>query len=566
LESVITGKAEVYVYISTQANSYTPAKTIYVCAPARLSRTRASAEQFAIDSGWLELAENDGAVLVMPIVRDDWGELDPAYIARIYEDTRKNFKSKSGVGIPGRDGFVWCWETLVYLVGYEDGAVYAGNTAVACPNRFAGIALVNGVPDNYSAASNPSSHWLVREVSADYKAINQDIPVCLWMFAEKRSAAKEAIAYFSKSNQITTPAASLVFDGIRTELYQNAFEEAVQVRISEGGFSAEKRLAETIMNHFFNKYIRWKNSPDGTLKPYLHKSAFYASDSYAHDSATVGEHTYNFFTYLPRGLKGKAPEGLPVVFSVHGRGEPAWIFATKNGWEGLADETEEFILVLPDSPKNIWLPDRDLNVFGKIIDKLSERYAIDKTRVYLTGFSNGGMITRQAGNYHPELFAAISPWNAPFVDRFDELLSNGYELPCCVFTGDNDEKAPLWEDFDSLLENMLKANKCPLRLSEIRDPMKFIPDGILDGENYYAKDRRYTDGDRFRTFIYKNTDGLIRVSFTLIKNMPHGAVYDESRAAWSFLKRFSRPENSKKVIDAQTDSDNDRLLAAAHDS
>ncbi|MDP3178897.1 MAG: hypothetical protein Q8M76_13405, partial [Spirochaetaceae bacterium] len=59
----------------------------------------------------------------------------------------------------------------------------------------------------------------------------------------------------------------------------------------------------------------------------------------------------------------------------------------------------------------------------------------------------------------------------------------------------------------------------------------------------------YSDGERFQTFLYKNLEGQPRVSFTLMKNMPHGAVYDESRAAWAFLKRFCRPEHSKKVID-----------------
>jgi hypothetical protein len=37
-----------------------------------------------------------------------------------------------------------------------------------------------------------------------------------------------------------------------------------------------------------------------------------------------------------------------------------------------------------------------------------------------------------------------------------------------------------------------------------------------------------------------------------MKDMPHGAIYDQSRAAWAFLKRFSRPEGSKKVIDAMS--------------
>lgn len=547
MEKRLSEKYDVYYYVSTRANSYTPAKTIYVCAPKAAASSYEAAEKFAQESGWLKLAEEDGAVLVLPIVKKGWEAQNPVMIAEFYDETRKIFKSKSGDSIPGRDGFIWCWETLVYLVGYGEGAVFAGNAAVATPNRFAGVALVNGVPKDYTPGASSSDHWLVANVSEDYQCRYQEIPVCLWLLGADRKDMKEAFEYFSKSNKLENTPDQVQYDGIDTELYKNPVEEANQIRISIGDFSSSPGLAKTIMEQFFQHYIRWKNAPDGTPKPYLSKSEFYTSKRYIHSSFQFNNLDYEYHTYLPEGMEIQDLAGLPVVFSVHGRGEPAWIFSTKNGWDKLADETKGFILVLPDSPQNIWLLERDGEVFGYMIEQLYERYAIDKSRVYLTGFSNGGMITRQVGNHYPELFAAISPWSAPFVDSFEELLEKDYELPCFICAGDNDDKVPLWDDLDSLLENMLKANKCELSIADLRNPMKFIPDDIRDSKNYYTKENKYTDGDRMTTYCYKNAQGQTRVCFTLLKDMPHGAVYDQSRAAWDFLKQFRRIEGAKEI-------------------
>lgn len=550
MEVRVSEKYEFYFHVSNNANTYTPAKTIFLCAPDRFAQSRETVEAFAQSSGWLGLAESDGAVLIMPVAKKGWANENPRMLAEIYEENRKKFPSQSkNDSIPGREGFVWCWETLVYLAGYEEGAVYAGNAAVATPSHFASIALVGGVPNDYGPQSELSGNWLVKNAT-DYCVKNRELPVCLWMFGNDESKMQEALAYFSASNRITAPARTERFDGIRTNVYQNSEEAAQQIRTSVGDFSAEPELAATIMEHFYNSFIRWKNSPDGTLKPYLSKKAFYASKRYTHDSVTLNGIEYPFHVYLPEGMDAKEAKGLPVVFSVHGRGEPAWIFSTKNGWDRLADETKEFLLVLPDSPKNLWLPERDADVFGCIIDRLFETYGLDKTRVYLTGFSNGGMITREVANVHPEQFAAISPWNAPFVDSFEQLLASGYEIPCFICAGDGDDKVPLGDDMDSLLENMLKANRCAVKEATVRDPMKFVPDAVHTGENCYTPQNGYTDGERFRTFVYNNLNDRVRVCFTLMKNMPHGAVYDQSRAAWAFLKRFRRPEGSAKVTES----------------
>ncbi|MFR1359137.1 MAG: hypothetical protein ACLSBB_18255, partial [Ruthenibacterium lactatiformans] len=109
---------------------------------------------------------------------------------------------------------------------------------------------------------------------------------------------------------------------------------AAQVRISAGTFAPEPALAHTVFSQLFERVIRWKNGPDGKLTPFMSRADFYASPRFALDSVVYGGSSYGFFVHVPEGLTAEQARGLPLVFSVHGRGEPAWMFAEKTAGTG----------------------------------------------------------------------------------------------------------------------------------------------------------------------------------------------------------------------------------------
>lgn len=112
----------------------------------------------------------------------------------------------------------------------------------------------------------------------------------------------------------------------------------------------------------------------------------------------------------------------------------------------------------------------------------------------------------------------------------------------CV--GDNDPAAGT--DVDEQLEVMLEVNGCQARAGA-GFTTRFAPDEIRTGENYYTSARGYAQGERFRTLVYCGRDGLPRVGYTVMKNMPHGAICEQSRAAWEFLRHFRRPAGSRQI-------------------
>lgn len=554
MEEKISGHL-LYYYISEKA-AYDPCRTIYVCAPGAEAGTVTAAAHFAAVSGWRDLAEERGAVLIVPVATDGWEREQTGLLMDIYRETRNQFRTRSGEAIWGRNGFLWCWESLLYLVGYEDGAEYAGNVLVSYPGMFAAAALVNGTPSDYSAAEEISGHWMVPSVGGQYSKKNRDIPVHLWMFGKDREAENQALSYFSSAYG-DCEKRSVCVCGYVGQMTFSVANEACQMRLFGGNFRPEDiELNRTILLECFEHVVRWKSGPDGMLALMDNKEEFYENPRFLRRTVTLKGYEYDYFVHLPKGMEKEEARGLPLVFTVHGRGEPAYLFTTKNGWDTLADECREFVLVSPDSPGNIWFLQRDGEVFPKIVDAMAQEFGIDTSRVYLHGFSNGGMIVREAAVSYPHLFTGISPWNAPvgstfammkeesaeLVREYDEelakileaFLADGYEMPCAFIFGDQDGASRAEENL--FLAPMLQANNCN------QNP-------CLNAENMgiYAGEKGYAEGERFSTAFYQNEDGAVMVSVTVMKDMPHGAVKDESRATWAFLKRFCRPRGACRV-------------------
>lgn len=532
---------EVFRYLSTKA-SVDPVKTLIVLPPEAQARTIEEVEEFAKSSGWVCQAERDAAALMVPVAKDGWAALGHDLPYGLYQEYRHSFMASKSA-IEGRGGAVWMWETLIYVVGYEEGARLAAESMFARPGFAAATVLIDGVTDKFELLDEPSSHWLVENPS-DYDLNNRDIPVACWLMGSDSGTDAFVRALRSVDNATAERTAS--YGGHETVVFEDSSHPVHQIRITPGLTGSDPAIAQLAMDEFFDTIIRWKNGPDGSLKMHITKEAFYADGTYEHGSVDCDDVEYHYAVYLPKGMTREEARGLPLVFSVHGRGEPTWIFCQKNGWEELADDTREFVVVLPDSPGNTWNVNRDANAFELITTQVLRDYGLDPERVYLTGFSNGAVFTFQMATYRPQLFAAASPWNGPAstgalkVSGFGDFIlcesfsGSGYEMPLWVYYGDSDNKVAA-EKTETFLA-ISAANGC-----------SFEPMATWDGTNHYCEDAGYVEGGRFTTELYANDQGTIMVGYTLIKNMPHGAIADEALATWEFVKQFRRPAGSKRV-------------------
>lgn len=505
-EFSLSGNTPCLYYVSSKCRTWEPAKSLIIFAPDTVASSREKLRRFGQESGWLEIAEADGAVLILPVAEKGWAQESPALVKDLYKtvwrdtispDPRENLRN------------VWCWETLIFAVGYDEGAAFAGNCAIAHPNAFAQVAMVNGLPTDAAPHENTSDRWLLPDASPDWTPKNSEVPVAVWFMGKEPGPWKDIFV--------------------------------LPPKISTGSFGPDPETTAVIMEEFATR-IRWKNSPDGTparLKP---KAQMDTDGEYIFHSLSHNGHDYEYYVRCP---KSGAVPGLPVVICMHGHGEPAWMFAQKNGWPELQEECGEFLFVSPDSPEHTWLVERDEDSMALLVEALFRDYGIDKDRVYLTGFSNGSMATCWYATRHPELFAAIAPWNSPILSFEEELLHNGWQMPIFAINGDLDHKMDVpRRSYSILFDHFIRLNG-----GTPRPDTHFLgaaADDVRTAENYYTPDRGYSQGHRLTTWVFR-CDGVDMVCYTSVKDMPHGAIHDESRATWDFLRHFRRMQGHRRV-------------------
>jgi len=147
-----------------------------------------------------------------------------------------------------------------------------------------------------------------------------------------------------------------------------------------------------------------------------------------------------YYLYIPPAYDPAQP--LPVVFSFHGFLSNPESQALISGWHKLAAQ-EGFLVVYPQGQK---FPQRwnsgetwgdsdvdDVQFFRDMLDDLSLAAAVDHSRFYVNGFSNGGGMTVRIGCEAADLLAAMGTVAGAVVSM--EACSPSRPVPAMAFHG-----------------------------------------------------------------------------------------------------------------------------------
>jgi|TARA_R110000737_G_scaffold282322_2_gene288976 polyhydroxybutyrate depolymerase len=258
----------------------------------------------------------------------------------------------------------------------------------------------------------------------------------------------------------------------------------------------------------------------------------------------VGGVTRNYYKYLP--VNYQATENLPVVFILHGLGGNAQQM-TLAGFSLIAD-TARIIAIYPDGLQNTlgqtaWNNGTllsstadDVGFFNKMMDLMLTNQNANPSRIYVTGFSMGGIMTHHLACALNNRIAAIGPMAGTMSTDDIANCVPAYKTPVIHLHGTADATVPYNSGALpslSLVPETMNFWKGVHGCSATADSTR-IPDTAADGITI----------DRF---VYDNCNPIASVELWRLNGADHIYLYQpvnditEAVEIWKFFNKWQHP-------------------------
>ncbi len=159
----------------------------------------------------------------------------------------------------------------------------------------------------------------------------------------------------------------------------------------------------------------------------------------------------SFIVQVPKGGKGN----LPVVFIFHGGGGRAENMLGSANFGPLVAR-ESFLAVYPSAWKGNWNDGRhgariasqqegvdDVKFIRAIVEEVAKRHPVDRSRIFATGGSNGGIFCHYLAAKAADVFAAIAPIIGGLGEPVAADFQPSHPISLLIIQGDADPLVPI---------------------------------------------------------------------------------------------------------------------------
>ena len=228
--------------------------------------------------------------------------------------------------------------------------------------------------------------------------------------------------------------------------------------------------------------------------------------------------------HVPANIEANSP----LMISLHGRWGNGAAQQQCAQFETIAD-TARFIVIYPDGlPQAIiggntgWdvsgASDDDITFFKAIINTMYDKYKINKSRVYLSGFSIGGMECYHAANVAANTFAAFGSVSGYPLNEYHRYYTGSRPVPFIHFHGKLDGFVPV-DTVPIVVDNFVMRNGC--------NPVPVVTNmtGVYTKSVYSAANNGFQ-------YIYYALDGRGH-EYTI------SSTFNPSVEIWNFVKQYT---------------------------
>jgi len=249
-----------------------------------------------------------------------------------------------------------------------------------------------------------------------------------------------------------------------------------------------------------------------------------------------------YYLHTPKSYQPNHP--MPLVLAFHGYGSQGSYLALNTGFSALAEQ-KGFIIVYPngiDRRWNItsnWLTGvDDVSFASALIEHLTKIRAIDRSRIYATGVSNGGFLVQRLACEPKSQIAAFASVVATLPGKLQSFCHPETPIDLLMINGTDDRKVP-WSGGS--------PPKVPYGW------ILSVPDTI----NFWRQHNDCTvpaqvtqlPGNRVEISRYPNCRGGSEVELVTLKGVGHvwprggsgpNQLLNGSKEIWNFFQRHSR--------------------------
>lgn len=258
-----------------------------------------------------------------------------------------------------------------------------------------------------------------------------------------------------------------------------------------------------------------------------------------------------YILHVPANYDGRAP--LPLMISYHGSGGTGRGQQEKTGFDAIAD-AEGFFVAYPDSNPEYrsggqWQTagaGNDIEFSKALIAALADAYAIDTSRVYVSGFSMGGGMAQAMACEAADMIAGMAYASNTFGETKAEACAPARPIAVVGFAGTADVGSEADErtesghkySYQETAEFWAEANGCaggPVTTA--------IPDTLTDGREGTSTRQVWTgckEGTSVTLYTIEGGGHAWPGSPDVGKVGPASTAIDASRLIWETLSLMRR--------------------------